>query len=116
MGYFPRTRDRGIRIIAGAVAVSGGTPSVVAGSGFTVSDTAAGKVTINITKPGKSLISAVATPRENTDATGYSCKIMGSSRSASAVVVGVYVADGTDGAPVDNVGFEFVIIVKDVAT
>lgn len=100
------------RIIAGRIAVSGGTPSITKGSGFTIADTAAGKVTVTFSQPGHSLICAVASPVENTDATGYSCKIMGAP-SGSSIVVGIYVADGTDGALVDNVGFSFQAILED---
>ena len=105
---------RKTRRISGRVLVSGGVPSVAEGTGFTVTDTAAGKVTINITRPGRRLLSAVVTPIENTDATGYSAKIMGSP-SASSVLVGIYVADGTDGALADDISFFFDICVSDVA-
>lgn len=100
------------RIVSGTVAVSSGTPSVSSGSGFTVSDTAAGKVTITLSKKAKSFVAAVATPVNNTDATGYSCKIMGTP-SGSSIVVGIYAADATDGVLVDDIGFSFVLIVKD---
>lgn len=100
------------RIVAGYITVSSGTPAISAGDGFTIADTAAGKVTITLSKPGKSFISAVATPVENTAATGYSCKIMGTP-SGSAIVVGIYAADGTDGVLADDVGFCFQYIVKD---
>lgn len=105
---------RKTRRISGRVTVSGGVPAVTQGTGFTLTDTAAGKVTINITKPGRRLLSAVATPIENTDATGFSCKIMGSP-SASAVLVGIYQHDGTDSVLVDNVSFFFDICISDVA-
>lgn len=105
-------RAKAQRIVAGRVAVSGGTPSVSQGQGFTVADTAPGKVTITFQKPAKALVSAVATPVENTDATGYSCKIMGTP-SATSFVVGVYVADGTDGALVDDIGFYFQAVLQD---
>lgn len=101
-----------IRMIAGRINVSSGTPSVVTGSGFTVSDTAAGKVTINFTRPGKACNSIVATPVQSTDATGYSCKIHGAPTGAAAIV-SVYVADSTDGALADDVGFCFVALLQD---
>lgn len=105
-------RSRKQRIIAGKVSVSAGTPSVAKGLGFSVADTAAGKVTISFTNPGKNLISAVASPIENTDATGYSAKIMGTP-DASSIVVGTYVADATDGALADNISFFFQAILED---
>lgn len=97
--------------LCGRVNVSGGTPSVAKGSGFTVADTAAGKVTISFTKPGRNLISAIATPIENTDATGYSAKIMGTP-DGSSIVVGTYVADATDGALADNISFYFSVVLE----
>ena len=100
------------RIIAGRVDVSAGTPAVAKGSGFTVADTAAGKVTISFQQAGKSLISAIASPIENTDATAYSAKIMGTPDAAS-IVVGTYVADATDGALADNISFYFQAILED---
>jgi len=100
------------RIICGRVNVSGGTPAIAAGQGFTIADTAAGKVTITFQRPGKALVSAVASPIENTDATGYSAKIMGTP-SASSFVVGTYVADATDGALADNIPFYFVAVLED---
>lgn len=105
---------RGIRIIAGRVDVATGTPSVGAGSGFTVVDTAAGQVQVVFDEPGRSILSAVATAIETTDATGHYVKV-DAKTEASSVVFGIYVADGTDGALVDNVGFYFQIIVKDCA-
>ncbi len=105
--------DRGLRLIAGRVAVSGGTPSVAAGSGYTVSDVAAGQVKIIFNDPAKSIISAVATPEEGTDATGHSVKV-DARTEATDVTFGIYAADGTDGVLVDNVGFHFQIWVKDV--
>lgn len=100
------------RIIAGRVSVSGGTPSVALGSGFTVTDDAAGKVGIVFSKPGKKLISAIVTPIENTDATAYMAKIMGTP-SASGFQAGIYVADATDGALADNISFYFQAILED---
>jgi hypothetical protein len=105
-------RAKAQRIVAGRVAVASGTPSVSQGQGFTVTDTAAGKVTITLQKPAKQLVSAIATPINNTDATGYSCKIMGTPTGTS-FVVGIYVADGTDGALVDDIGFYFQAVVQD---
>jgi hypothetical protein len=100
------------RIICGRINVSGGTPSIAQGAGFTIADTAAGKVTITFTKPGKALLCAIPAVIENTDATGYSAKIMGTP-SESAIVVGIYAADGTDGVLADNVSFYFQAILKD---
>ena len=100
------------RIISGRVNVSGGTPAITAGQGFTIADTAAGKVTITFQKPAKALVSAIASPIENTDATAYSAKIMGTP-SASSFVVGTYVADATDGALADNIPFYFVAVLED---
>jgi hypothetical protein len=75
-------------------------------------DTAAGKVEIVPSKAGKSLISACANPVENTDATGFSCKIMGTP-TGSSIIVGVYQHDGTDSVLVDNIGFFFSIVLQD---
>jgi hypothetical protein len=104
----------GIRMICGRVDVSGGTPSAAVGEDYSVVDAAAGQVKVVLSKPGKSILSAVATPIEGTDATGHSVKV-DAKTEASDVTFGVYVADGTDGALVDNVGFYFQIIVKDMA-
>lgn len=106
------SREGKQRIICGRIDVAAGTPSIAQGAGFTIADTAAGKVTISFSKPGKALLCAQATAIENTDATGYSCKIMGTP-SASDMVVGVYVADATDGALADNISFYFSAILKD---
>lgn len=105
---------KALRLVAGRVAVTAGTPSVSQGQGFTVADTAAGKVTITFARAAHQLVSIVATPINNTDATGYSCKIMGTPDGASAVV-GIYVADGTDGALVDDIGFYFSAVLQDQA-
>lgn len=105
-------RAKAQRLVAGQVAVSGSTPSISQGQGFTIADTAAGKVTITFSKAAKYCVSAIATPVNNTDATAYSCKIMGTP-SGSSVVVGVYVADATDGALVDNIGFMFQVVLQD---
>lgn len=105
-------RAKSQRLVAGRVNVSGGTPSIAQGQGFTVTDTAAGKVTITLQKPGKQLVSVVACPIENTDATGYSCKIMGTP-SATSFIVATYVADATDGALADNIPFYFQAIIQD---
>jgi hypothetical protein len=107
-------RQRSIRKITGRIAVTAGTPSIVQGTGFTIADTAAGKVTVTLTKPGRVLLGAIATPINNTDATAYSVKIMGTP-DATSVVFGVYEADATDGALVDNVGFFFELTIKDVS-
>ncbi len=100
------------RMLCGRIDVAAGTPSIAQGAGFTIADTAAGKVTITFSKPGKALLCAHATPIENTDATGYSCKIMGTP-SESSIVVGVYAADATDGALADDISFYFSAILKD---
>lgn len=105
--------DRGLRIIAGRVAVSAGTPSVAYGSGFSVVDVAAGQVKIVFEHPAKSIISAQCTVSQGTDATGYSAKI-DARTEATDVTFGIYVADGVDGALADNVDFDFLILVKDV--
>jgi hypothetical protein len=105
-------RAKAQRIVAGRVDVSAGSPSIAQGQGFTIADTAAGKVTITFSKPGHQLVSMIATPIENTDATGYSCKIMGTP-SGSSAVVGVYVADATDGALADNISFFFQAVLQD---
>lgn len=101
-----------LRMVAGRIDVAAGVPSIAQGGGFTIADTAAGKVTISFSKPGKALVSAIACPIENTDATAYGCKIMGTP-SASGFVVGVYVADATDGALADNVSFYFQALIKE---
>lgn len=107
-----QAKDKSIRKITGRVDVSGGNPSVGAGSGFTLTDGGAGIVTINITKPGRSILGAIAIPIESTEATGHYAKVLAKTE-ASAVKFGIYVADGTDGALVDNVPFYFEITLKD---
>lgn len=109
---YREAKSRKQRVIAGRVNVSAGTPSVAKGLGFTVVDTAAGKVQVKFSQPGKNLISACASPIENTDATGYSAKIMGTPDAAS-IIVGTYVADATDGALADNISFYFQAILED---
>lgn len=104
-------RSKPLRIVAGLVTVSGGTPAITAGEDFTIADTAAGKVTITLSRPGKAIVSALASCIESTDATGYYAKIM--SASASAVVIGTYKDDGTDGVLTDNIPFAFQIMVRD---
>lgn len=106
-------RSRRVRHISGRVDVSGGTPSAAIGSGYTVSDTGAGVVTVNITRPGREILSVSAIVIESTAATGHYIKVS-SKTEASAVVFNIFVADGTDGAPADNVGFYFDIAVRDV--
>lgn len=103
--------ERGMKVVAGRVSVSGGTPAVVDGDGFTLTDVAAGKVRVTLSDPGKAILSAVATSTEATDATAHFVK--GEVESSSAVLFRVYVADATDGALVDDVGFSFVIVSKD---
>lgn len=100
------------RIVAGRIDVSGGTPAIAQGQGFTIADTAAGKVTVTFSKPGKYLVSAIACAIENTDATAYMAKIMGTP-DGSSFVVGTYVADATDGALADNIPFYFQAILQD---
>lgn len=107
-------RQRRVRKISGRVDVAGGTPSVGAGAGFTVTDVAPGQVKINITKPGRSILCALAIPIETTDATAHMVKV-DAKTEASDVTFGVYVADGVDGALVDNVPFYFEITLKDVS-
>lgn len=109
-----KTPQRKVRKITGRVDVSGGTPSVGAGAGFSVVDTAPGKVQVVLTKPGRVILGAIATPIEATSATGHSVKVLAKTE-ATDVTFGIYVADATDGALVDNVGFYFEITVKDVA-
>lgn len=105
--------DHGVRMVSGRVDVSGGTPSVGKGRGFTVVDTAAGQVQVVLSNPGKSILSATATPIETTDATAHMVKV-DAKVEASSVTFGIYVADGTDGALVDDVGFYFNIVLDDV--
>lgn len=107
-------RAKAQRIVAGRVDVASGTPSVAKGQGFSVADTAAGKVTITFQKPAHQLVSLVATAIEGTDATSHTCKVDGAGDGTS-VVVSVYVADATDGALVDDVGFYFVAVLQDQA-
>lgn len=111
-GLIKSERGMKLRSICGRVAVSGGTPSVSKGNGFTVVDVAAGQVKVVLDRPGRSIISAIATPLETTDATGHSVKV-DAVVEASSVTFGIYVADGTDGALVDNVDFYFDIKVQD---
>lgn len=106
-------RQRRVRKIIGRVDVSGGTPSVGVGAGFTVVDTAAGQVQVVLDKPGREILCVSAIPIQTTDATAHMIKV-DAKTEASDVTFGVYVADATDGALVDNVGFYFEITVKDV--
>lgn len=106
------SRQRQIRKIMGRVDVSGGTPSVAKGSDYTVVDTAAGEVQVVLTHPGRQTLCIIATPLEATTATGHSVKVISQVDGVSAIF-GVYVADATDGALVDDVGFYFEITVKD---
>ena len=106
-------KDHGWRIVAGRVDVSGGTPSVGAGTGFSVVDTAAGQVKVVFSNPGRSIVSAVANAIQTTDATFHGVKI-DAKTEATDVTFAVYVADATDGALVDNVGFYFQCILDDV--
>lgn len=107
-------QSRQPRMICGRVDVSAGTPSVGAGADFTVVDTAPGQVQVVFDHPGKSILFAGATPLQTTDATGHSVKVDAVVEATSATF-GVYVADSTDGALVDNVGFYFQVILKDSA-
>lgn len=113
-GLIKAERQRRVRKIMGRVDVSAGTPSVGVGEGFTVVDTAAGQVQVVLTKPGKVILGVSALVLETTDATAHMIKV-DAKTEASSVTFGVYVADATDGALVDNVGFYFEITVKDVS-
>ena len=106
-------QSHGVRVIAGRVTVSGGTPAVTAGEGFSLTDTGAGQVTVTLSNPGKVTLAAVATPIEGTDATAHMVKVDGIT-NAESVLFGIYVADATDGALADNVSFSFIIVVSDV--
>ena len=103
--------ERGLKVVAGRIAVAAGTPSVVDGDGFTLTDVAAGKVRVTLADPGKAILSAIGCSTEATDATAHMVKA--EVESSSAVLFRVYVADATDGALVDNVGFSFLIVAKD---
>jgi len=107
-----QAKDKSIRKLTGRIDISGGTPSVGAGSGFTITDGGAGIVTINITRPGRTILGAIAIPISSTEATGHFAKVLAYT-DASSVKFGIYVADGTDGALVDNVPFFFEITLKD---
>lgn len=107
-------RARRIRKISGRIDVAGGTPSITSGSGFTITDGGAGLVTVTLSRPGRSLLGVQCIPIESTAATAHMAKVL-SVTNASAVQFGIYVADATDGALVDNVGFFFEITVKDVS-
>jgi hypothetical protein len=111
MRWDAKAVERGVKLIAGRVSVSGGTPAIVDGDGFSIADTAAGKVTITLSDPGKAILAALATSTEATDATAHSVKM--EVVSESSVVARIYVHDGTDGALADNVGFSFLIVAKD---
>ncbi len=104
-------RNRSTRRISGRIAISGGVPSIAAGSGFTITDGGPGLVTVTVTNPGRSLLYASAIPIEPTAATGHYAKVV--TQAYNAVQFGIYVADATDGAVVDNVGFFFELLLKD---
>jgi len=105
--------SRGVRFVLGRVDVSGGSPSVGKGSGFTLTDVAPGQVKVNFNLAGRQILSAVATALEGTDATAHMVKV-DDKTEASDVTFGVYVADATDGALADNVGFYFMVALSDV--
>lgn len=105
-------RQDKLRAIVGRVAVASGTPSVAQGTGFTVADTGAGQVTVTLSEKGSAIVGVQATAIEGTDATGHSVKA-DTITGGTSVLFGVYVADGTDGALVDDVGFSFTIWVKE---
>lgn len=106
-------KSRRVRHISGRIDVSGGTPVAVIGSGYSVGDTGAGVVTVTLSRPGREILCVSAIPIESTAATGHYIKVS-SKTEASAVVFNIFVADGTDGAPADNVSFYFDIAVRDV--
>lgn len=108
----PIQRNPKCHIVAGRISVSGGTPSITQGEGFSIADTGAGQVTVTLSRPGSAIVAAVATAIEGTDATAHSVKV-DTITSGTSVLFGIYVHDGTDGALVDNVGFSFLIIVKE---
>lgn len=113
-GLVVDSQSRPVRMICGRVDVASGTPSVGAGAGFSVVDTAAGQVQIVFDNAGRSILSAVATAIEGTDATGHSVKV-DAKAEATSVTFGVYAADGTDGVLADDVSFYFQIMIKDSA-
>jgi len=92
-GLIKAEKQRRVRKILGRVDVSGGTPSIGAGAGFTIADTAPGQVTVTLTKPGRSILCAVATPLQTTDATGHLVKV-DAVTEASSVVFNVYKVGG----------------------
>lgn len=106
-------RTRGIRWILGRI-TNGGTVAIASGTGFSVVRNGAGDVTITLTRPGRRFISASVLTEETTAATGHSAKLI-AAPTASAIQVGTYAADATDGAPAD-VNFSFMIAVSDVAS
>lgn len=112
-GQLKISGNRSVRQIIGRVAVASGTPSVAVGEDFSVTDVAAGKVKVTLSKPGRSIIGVSAVPFEATDTTAHFVKVLAKTE-ASDVTFGVFVADATDGALVDDVGFYFTITVKDV--
>lgn len=108
MKWDVKALERGLKLVSGRVAVSGGTPSVADGDGFSVEDVAAGKVRVRLADPGKSILVALANSNETTDADGYYIKF--EIEDYRDVVFRVY---DESGALVDNVGFGFVIVAKD---
>lgn len=108
MKWDVKALERGLKLVAGSVAVAGGTPSVVDGDGFSVIDVAAGKVRVRLADPGKSILVAVANSSETTDADGYYVKY--EIEDYRDVVFRIY---DEAGALVDNVGFGFIIVAKD---
>lgn len=111
MKHAVKAGERGLKIVPGRVSVAGGTPSIDDGEDFTIVDVAAGKVRVTLSNPGRAIVSAVASSTEATDATAHMVKA--EVESSSSVLFRVYVADATDGALVDNVGFSFIIVAKD---
>lgn len=99
-----------LRKIVGHVA-NNGSVSVSAGAGFSLTRNGVGDVTITLSKKCKKFLCAVITPIQTTAATAHMAKII-AAPSVSAVRVGTYVADATDGAPAD-IDFCFEITVTD---
>lgn len=105
-------RNRRLRVIQGYL-TNNGTVAISVGTGFSVVRNGTGDVTITLSRPGRRFLNASVLPVNSTAATAHMAKLL-AAPSASAIQVGTYVADATDGAPAD-MNFCFSITVSDVA-
>ena len=93
-------RNRREYVVQGYI-TNNGTAAIVSGSrDFTVVRNGAGDLTVTFLQPGRRFLSASVLPINTTAATGHFAKLI-AAPTASAIQIGTYVADATDGAPAD---------------